>query len=212
MHTNHPSTPHWYLWMLGVEPALQGQGLGSELLRSLTAKVDAAGELSYLETDRERCIGLYQGHGFQVMSDAVLPGVNVTVVHDLTGLTRTTTSDTAGAYVFVSLPIGSYTVTAELEGFQKAVRSGSMLVADGRLTADFALQVGGLTETIQVTSPGESVNTVSGEIARVVDREQVQNLALNGRNYMQLATLIPGAPLLDDNALNSRDARVVPPC
>ena len=40
---------------------------------------------------------------------------------------------------------------------------------------------------------GETVNTTSGEIARVVDREQVQNLALNGRNYMQLATLIPGS-------------------
>lgn len=76
MHANHPRTPHWYLWMLGVEPALQGQGLGSELLRSLTAKTDAAGQLCYLETDRERCIGLYQGHGFQVMSDDVLPGVN----------------------------------------------------------------------------------------------------------------------------------------
>ncbi len=59
-----------------------------------------------------------------------------------------------------------------------------------------------MTESVQVTSIGESVNTTSGEIARVVDREQVQNLALNGRNYLQLATLIPGAPLLDDNALN----------
>jgi hypothetical protein len=55
---------------------------------------------------------------------------------------------------------------------------------------------------VEVISVGETVNTVSGEIARVVDREQVQNLALNGRNYMQLATLIPGAPVLDFNALN----------
>ena len=132
----------------------------------------------------------------------VLPGVSVTVVQDLTGLTRTVTTDGAGAYVLISLPIGTYTVTAELEGFQQAIRSDNYLVADGRLTADFTLQVGGITESLQVTSPRESVNTVSGEIARVVDREQVQNLALNGRNYMQLATLIPGAPLLDDNALN----------
>ena len=132
----------------------------------------------------------------------VLPGVAVTATHDLTGLSKSTTTDQQGAYVLVSLPVGTYTVSAELQGFQKAVRNGATLVADGRLTADFAMQVGGLTETIQVTSLRESVNTTSGEIARVVDREQVQNLALNGRNYMQLATLIPGAPLLDDNALN----------
>lgn len=57
---------------------------------------------------------------------------------------------------------------------------------------DFALSVGALEEVLTVTSAaGETVNTVSGEVARVIDREQVQNLVLNGRNYMQLASLIP---------------------
>jgi hypothetical protein len=132
----------------------------------------------------------------------VLPGVTVTVLQEGTGLTRSATTDADGAYVFVSLPVGTYTVSAELGGFQKGVRSGYRLVADGRVTADFTLAVGEITETIEVTVPGETVNTVSGEIARVVDREQVQNMALNGRNYMQLATLIPGSPLLNDNALD----------
>jgi hypothetical protein len=59
-----------------------------------------------------------------------------------------------------------------------------------------------MEEVVEVSVAGEMVNTTSGEIARVVDREQVQNLALNGRNYMQLASLVPGAPLLNDNALN----------
>src|SRR5262245_430308 len=133
---------------------------------------------------------------------AVMPGVSVTVTQDGTGLTRSTTTDSAGAYVFVSLPVGTYTVTAELAGFKKALKSGYQLVADGRLTADFTLDIGQVAEVIEVTVAGETVNTTSGEIARVVDREQVQNLALNGRNYMQLATLIPGSPLLNDNALN----------
>jgi hypothetical protein len=128
--------------------------------------------------------------------------VTVTALHDVTGLTRTAVTDQNGAYVLLTLPIGVYTISAEIGGFQKAIRQGTSLVADGRVTADFTLQVGGVTESVQVTSIGESVNTTSGEIARVVDREQVQNLALNGRNYLQLATLIPGAPLLDDNALN----------
>ena len=59
--------------------------------------------------------------------------------------------------------------------------------------------MGGITEVVEVTVAGEKVNTVSGEVARVVDREQVQNLALNGRNYLQLASLIPGSPLQDAN-------------
>jgi len=132
----------------------------------------------------------------------VLPGVSVTVAQELTGLTRTAITDQRGAYVLVSLPVGTYAVSAELAGFKKAVKSGYALVADGRLTANFTLGVGDVTEVIEVTVAGETVNTVSGEIARVVDREQVQNLALNGRNYMQLATLIPGSPLLNDNALD----------
>jgi hypothetical protein len=131
-----------------------------------------------------------------------LPSVTVTVVQEGTGLTRTTSTDQQGAYVFVSLPVGTYSVTAEIGGFQKGTKAGYKLVADGRVTADFALAVGEITETVEVTVPGETVNTVSGEIARVVDREQVQNMALNGRNYMQLATLIPGSPLLNDNALD----------
>ncbi|PYQ16313.1 MAG: TonB-dependent receptor, partial [Acidobacteria bacterium] len=132
-------------------------------------------------------------------SGAVLPGVTVSVSQQGTGLNRTTTTDGSGAYVFVSLPVGTYDVSAELSGFKKAVKTGYVLVADGRLTADFALAVGGITEVVEVTVAGEKVNTVSGEVARVVDREQVQNLALNGRNYLQLASLIPGSPLQDAN-------------
>ena len=136
-------------------------------------------------------------------SGAVLPGVTVTVTETRTGFTQSAVTDERGAYVIVALPIGTYTVTSELAGFKKEVKSGYNLVADGRLTVDFALSVGALEEVVQVTSVvGETVNTVSGEVARVIDREQVQNLALNGRNYMQLATLIPGSPLLNDDALN----------
>src|SRR5437899_3339107 len=64
------------------------------------------------------------------------------------------------------------------------------------------LEVGQLTETVQISSGvGETVNTTSGEVARVVDKRQVQNLALNGRNYMQLVTLVPGAVILDEDQL-----------
>ena len=140
--------------------------------------------------------------GVSDSSGAVLPGVAVTATHSGTAFARTALTDSRGAYVLVDMPIGTYTIKAELEGFKTAVKTDYVLVADGRLGVDFALDVGALSEMVTVTSPGEAVNTISGEIARVIDREQVQNLALNGRNYIQLASLIPGSPLLNDNALD----------
>ena len=135
-------------------------------------------------------------------SGGVLPGVTVTVTETRTGFTQSEVTGAGGTYTFVNLPLGEYTVAAELEGFKKASKSGFVLVADGRIGADFSLEVGAFTETVQVTVAAETVNTISGEVARTVDRAQVQDLALNGRNYMQLATLVPGAPLTNMNALD----------
>jgi hypothetical protein len=135
-------------------------------------------------------------------SGGVLPGATVTVTEVGTRYTRSVATDAQGAYVFVSLPLGTYNVSAEVQGFKKQVKTGYVLVADGRITADLRLEVGGLNELVEVTVAGETVNTVSGEIARTVDRQQVQNLALNGRNYLQLTTLVPGAPDLNPNALD----------
>src|SRR5262249_2158190 len=136
-------------------------------------------------------------------SGGVLPGATVTLTEPSTGFNRTATTDARGAYVFVELPIGAYAVKAELQGFKTSVKNDYTLVADGRVTVDFTLQVGAVSESVfVVATSGETVNQISGEIGRTVDREQVQNLALNGRNYMQLAQLIPGAPVLDTNALD----------
>ena len=132
----------------------------------------------------------------------VLPGVNVTVTNVNTGIARTAVSSTDGTYLFTNLPIGSYTVTAELEGFRKAEKTGFDLTADGRITADFALSVGGLSETVEVTAVrGETVNRTSGEIARTVDGDQVRELALSGRNFLELASLIPGAVQTEDDQM-----------
>jgi uncharacterized surface anchored protein len=76
------------------------------------------------------------------VSGGVLPGVTITVTEEGTGFTRTTATDERGAYVFVNLPIGNYKVTADLQGFKPVVRSGYVLVADGRITADFKMEVG----------------------------------------------------------------------
>src|SRR5258708_6304893 len=135
-------------------------------------------------------------------SGGSVPNASVTVSNEATNLTRTATTDESGFYTVTNLPVGTYRLSVEQKGFKKAVVGGSVLNADERLTVDAVLEPGDISENVEVTSAvGESVNTTSGEVARVVDRRQVQNLALNGRNYMQLVTLIPGAAILDENHL-----------
>ncbi|HYU77693.1 MAG TPA: carboxypeptidase regulatory-like domain-containing protein, partial [Vicinamibacterales bacterium] len=135
-------------------------------------------------------------------SGGVLPGVAITIVNVDTQFIRTETTDEHGAYVVTNLPVGDYSVTAELEGFRKATRTDFAVTADGRLTADFTLNVGQMTETVLVRAVrGEQVNRTSGEIARVIDGDQVRDLALSGRNYIELATLIPGAVQLEDDPM-----------
>lgn len=133
---------------------------------------------------------------------AAIPNANITITNLATNLVRTATADSEGFYTATNLPVGTYSVAAVQNGFKHSSQSGVAVTADARLTVDITLEPGQVTETVQIsTVAGETVNTTSGEVARVVDKRQVQNLALNGRNYMQLVTLIPGAAILDEDQL-----------
>ncbi len=135
-------------------------------------------------------------------SEAVVPGVQLRVINEGTGVERTVVSNDNGTYLATNLPVGTYSVKVNHPGFQPVTRSGLNLVADGRLTVDVSLSPAGTAQAVDVVEAvGEAVNTVSGELSRVVNAEQVQDLALNGRNYLQLATLIPGSALLDEDQL-----------
>ncbi|HWS90645.1 MAG TPA: carboxypeptidase regulatory-like domain-containing protein [Pyrinomonadaceae bacterium] len=133
---------------------------------------------------------------------ASVPGATVTVTNAATNLVRTAVADADGFYTVTNLPVGTYVVAAESQGFKRAEQRGVALTADARLTVDVALEPGQVTETVQVsTALGETVNNTSGEVARVIDSQQVQNLALNGRNYIQLLSLIPGVAQTTDDQL-----------
>jgi hypothetical protein len=135
-------------------------------------------------------------------SGGVLPGVTVTVTNEGTGIEWTEVTTSTGTYTVTNLPVGTYKVTVQLEGFRKAEKSGFALTADGRITADFGMSVGGLTEAVEVTAVrGETVNRTSGELARVIDSSQIQDAALSGRNYLELTSLIPGAVQLEDDQM-----------
>ncbi len=135
-------------------------------------------------------------------SGGVLPGVTVTVTNINTNISRAEVTNASGTYIVTSLPFGPYTVSVELPGFRKAEKTGIQLPPDGRITADFSLNVGSMSETVDVVAVrGETVNRTSGEIARTIDGAQVRELALSGRNYLELASLIPGAVQIDDDQM-----------
>ena len=125
---------------------------------------------------------------------AIIPGAAVTITNLGRGSVRTTVTDGNGYFVVTNLPIGDYSVGVKKEGYGPQLRTGLSVIADAHLTANFQMQVGQVTEQVTVTAiTGETLNVTSGELAHVIDTKQVEELPLNGRNYTQVLTLIPGA-------------------
>ncbi|HEX7158117.1 MAG TPA: carboxypeptidase-like regulatory domain-containing protein, partial [Edaphobacter sp.] len=125
---------------------------------------------------------------------AFVPAVSVKITEQSTQVARTYTADSNGFYIATNLHIGTYTITVSHTGFNTAEQRDVAIVADAKITANFTLSIGTATESVQVTATGvETLNATSGEVSRTIDTKQVENLALNGRNYTQLMTLVPGA-------------------
>ena len=136
------------------------------------------------------------------LSGALIPGASITVTNQLTKTARALTTDAKGFYILPDLPAGTYDVAVEANGFRKAEKVGYDLADASSITADFKLEIGTINQTMTVTEVlGETVNTVSGELGTTIDSEQVQDLQLNGRNYLQLVSLVPGVALLDEDQM-----------
>lgn len=139
------------------------------------------------------------------VSGASIPGTKVTALNLLTSFSRTTTTDESGGYLITNLPIGDYAVTAERDGFQRYTQAGISLVVGQNARVDLQLQVGSITEDVNVVVEVPDVDTRSATVGEVVDRVRIQELPLNGRNPMELAAVVPGvisvsAPAVVTNA------------
>ncbi len=121
-----------------------------------------------------------------------LPGVAVSLKNPETGFTRATTSRDDGTYVLTFVPVGTYTLQADLAGFRSEAREGLRCEIGQELTLDLHLQVASLSETVVVRSDAPLVETTKSTIDRVVTREQLDGLPLNGRQAASLALLAPG--------------------
>jgi outer membrane receptor protein involved in Fe transport len=125
-------------------------------------------------------------------SGGVLPGVSVTAENIGTKNIRTTVTSETGDYLFTLLPIGTYTVRIELQGFQ-AVTSKAVLTTGTRVRVDARLQVGSLSETLTVTGESPLLQTDTATLSTLVTEEAVQDLPVEGRNIIRLVQLVPGA-------------------
>ena len=121
---------------------------------------------------------------------------------DAAGVRQSARTDSNGYYVFPSLPSGLYTVQAEQPGFRTSRQSGLTLDAASQRTVNFRLQIGEVTESVEVTASAEQVQTTSGGVGRVINSEQVSQIALNGREYTQLLRLSPGVVATTLNVFN----------
>lgn len=138
-------------------------------------------------------------------AEAALPNVKVTLVQTGTGQTRTVNSDEAGNFVFLLLPVGKYQLTAEREGFQRSVLNDLNLEVDQRAGLDIALKAGQITETVEVNSEASPLQTESASVGTVISQEKIIRLPLNGREFQQLALLVPGAvPAAQGSSLSFR--------
>ncbi|MGH9842692.1 MAG: carboxypeptidase regulatory-like domain-containing protein [Blastocatellia bacterium] len=127
-----------------------------------------------------------------------LPGATITVLNEQTQFQRAAVSDDGGYYVLTNLPPGQYRVAIEHAGFKVFVKNGVQLNAGDRVAVEPELEIGAVTEAVTVSAAGENVETESPTVGQIVDGSQMRELALNGRNPMQLLMLIPGVAMTTD--------------
>jgi hypothetical protein len=122
---------------------------------------------------------------------AVLPGATVTARNLDTGVETTTATDANGRYRLSALRPGTYDIRAELAGFATRVRAALPLFVAQEATIDFELALAGLQEAVTVTQEAPLVETTKSEVSSVIDRKQIDELPLNGRNFADLTRLSP---------------------
>ncbi len=126
-------------------------------------------------------------------SSAVLPGVEITVTQTDTGISRTAVSNETGSYVVPNLAPGPYRLEAALPGFRTYVRTGIVLQVNTSPVINVVLEVGQVSEQIEVQANAALVDTRNSTVGSVIENERVLELPLNGRNVTDLIVLAGGA-------------------
>jgi hypothetical protein len=123
---------------------------------------------------------------------SVIAGAAVTITSQATGLTRAVKTDGSGHYLAPLLPVAFYTIRVESQGFQTTEQKDIRLQVDEQREIDFTLNPAAVSSTVEVNATEVAVETTNPTLGQVITSEQVADLPLNGRNFVQLATLTPG--------------------
>ncbi len=138
---------------------------------------------------------------------AVVPGAQVTATQTDTGLTRNSTSGSDGAYTLPNLPVGPYTLDVKKEGFTTYHQSGIVLQVGSSPTVDIVMQIGAVSQEVNVQAAATMVEASGSGVGQVIDQQRVVDLPLNGRQATQLITLSGAAvvvPLANSGQLISQ--------
>src|SRR5438552_10535087 len=141
----------------------------------------------------------------QDTSGAVLPGVEITATQTDTGVGRTTVTNETGYYTLPNLPLGPYKLEASLPGFRSFLQTGIVLQVNSSPTINVTLQVGQVSEQVEVQANASLVETRNIGVGTVVENTRILELPLNGRQAVELIALAGAAspaPLVD---ASSRD-------
>src|SRR5213592_432629 len=145
------------------------------------------------------CISLWAQATAQIsgtvkdQSGAVLPGVEVTVTQTETGATRIAVTNETGSYVLSNLPIGPYRLEAGLPGFRTYAQTGIVLQVNSSPVVNPVLEVGQVTEQVEVQANATLVETRTVGVGQVVETARILDLPLNGRQVTDLIALAGGA-------------------
>src|SRR5437660_5158106 len=123
---------------------------------------------------------------------SVVTGAKVTVTSQGTGVSRDALTDDTGHYLVPLLPVAEYTIRVESQGFRPAQQKDIRLQVDEHREVDFILVPGSVTESVEVSATEVAVQTANPTLGQVITSQQVAQLPLNGRDFVQLATLTPG--------------------
>ena len=124
---------------------------------------------------------------------AVVPGATITVTDLTTNTRRSVQTNAAGVYSLPALPPGTYSLRTEMQSFEAQIRNNITLQVSQVARIDVALKVGDVSQAVEVQGGAPVLETESTAVGTVIENQRIVELPLNGRNYLQLASLIPGA-------------------
>jgi len=124
---------------------------------------------------------------------SMIPSAAILLVNTATNVRTTVTTNADGLFVATPMRIGVYSITVEVRGFKKSVRDNVTLRVQDRLRVDFQLEIGEVTESVEVTSEAPLLQSETTSLGQVIATKPISELPLNGRNFIQLIALTPGA-------------------